>query len=73
MGMSRRYDKEERDSDGAMHWDTVRPVLLKEFGGRGGRNFSDRDWHQEIYEGSISEPKKCIATAIGSITNMLFI
>ena len=45
--MSRHYDQEERDSDGAVHWDTVRSVLLKEFGSRGGPNFSDRDWHQE--------------------------
>ena len=29
--MVRRRDQDERQSDGAMHWDTIRPVLLKAF------------------------------------------
>ena len=50
--MLRRYDQEERGSDGAMHLDTVHLKLMREFSGRGGRNFSDRDWLQKIYDRS---------------------
>ena len=27
--MVRHYDEDERQSDASMHWDTIRPVLLK--------------------------------------------
>ena len=39
--MVRHYDQDERQSDAALHWDTIRPVLLKAFAKHGARDFSD--------------------------------
>ena len=52
MKLLRHCDQEERDSDGAMHWDSIHSRLLKELGSRMGRNCSQRDWLQAIHEGS---------------------
>ena len=48
----RHCDQEERDSDGAMHWDLIRSSLLEEFGSRVGQNYYHQDWLQAIHEGS---------------------
>ena len=67
MRLSRRHDQQERDSDGGVHWDTVHSRLIKEFGSRGGRHFSDRDWHQEICEGSNKTRFECCLNTKGSL------
>ena len=40
--MVRHYDQDERQSDGSVHWDTIRPGLLKAFAKRGARDFSEK-------------------------------
>ena len=51
-GLVRHYDQEERQSDAAVHWDTIRPKLLRAFADRGARDFSEKDWLRHIIEGS---------------------
>ena len=36
----------------ALHWDTIRPVLLKAFAKHGAGDFSDKHWLRLIHEGS---------------------
>ena len=48
----RRYDQEERDTDGAVHWNTISPKLMREFGNQGARDFSEVNWLQHISAGS---------------------
>ena len=48
----RHCDQEERDSDGAMHWDLIQSRLFEEFGSRVGQNYYQQDWLQAIHEGS---------------------
>ena len=38
--MVRHYDQDEGQPDAALHWDTIRPVLLKAFAKHGARHFS---------------------------------
>ena len=38
----RQYDQDERQSDAAIHWNTMRLVLLKAFAKQGARDFSDK-------------------------------
>ena len=48
MRLVRHYDEEERESDGAVHWDTIHPKLLRAFGHQGARDFSEKNWLQHI-------------------------
>ena len=41
--MVRHYDQDERQSDAALHWDTIRPLLLKAFAKHGARDFSEKN------------------------------
>ena len=50
--MVRHYDQDERQSDAALHLDTVRPVLLKAFAKHGAQNFSAKHWLRLNREGS---------------------
>ena len=50
--MVRHRDQNERDHDGAVRWDTMIPKLLKQFGKKGARIFSHKDWLQHIHVGS---------------------
>ena len=50
--MVRHYDQDERQSDEALHWDTIRPVLLKPFARHGARDFSEKHWLRLVHEGS---------------------
>ena len=47
-----RRDQDERETDGAVNWDSMVPQLLKAFQKSGERKFSDTHWLQHIYEGS---------------------
>ena len=42
--MVRHDDQDERQSDAALHRDTIRPVLLKAFAQHGARDFSEKHW-----------------------------
>ena len=48
----RHYDQEERQTDAAVHWDTIRPKLLRAFADRGARFVSEKDWLRHIHERS---------------------
>ena len=48
----RRYDQDERETHGAVHWNSVVPKLRKAFQKSGGRKFSDTDWPQYFFERS---------------------
>ena len=50
--MVRHYDQDERQSDAALHRDTIRPVLLKAFAKHGARDFSEKHRLPLIHEGS---------------------
>ena len=51
MRLVRRYDQDEREIDGAVHWNTICPTLLRACGDKGVRFFSEKDWLQHVYEG----------------------
>ena len=42
--MLRHYDKDERQTDGSRHWDTIEQVLLKAFPQDGARDFEEGFW-----------------------------
>ena len=48
----RHFDQEERQTDGAVHWDTIKPVLEKGFRSHGAESFSETQWIVHIYKGS---------------------
>ena len=52
MILVRNNDQDERDTDGAVHWNTISPKLMREFGSRGARGFSEKDWLRHINEGN---------------------
>ena len=45
-------DQEERQSDAAVHWDTMRPELLRAFADRWAQGFSEKDWLRHTHQGS---------------------
>ena len=51
MRLVRRYDQDERETDGAVHWKLIGPKLRKAFRKAGGQQFSDFDWLEHIYKG----------------------
>ena len=40
----RRYDQDERETDGAVHWHSMGPKLRRAIHKAGGQQFSDSDW-----------------------------
>ena len=52
MRLMRHCDQEDRETDGAVHWNTKKPKLQRAFGDKGARKLSDKDWLQHIFEGS---------------------
>ena len=52
MKVRRHNDQNDRETDGAVHWNFMGPKLRKAFQKSGGRQFSDTDWLQHIYDGS---------------------
>ena len=52
MRLVRRYDQDERETDGAVHWNSMGPNLRKAFEKAGGHKLSDPDWLQKMYKGS---------------------
>ena len=63
----RHYDQEERQSDAALHWDTIRPILLKAFVNRGAHDFSEKDWLRLIHEGSSRTRFECCEDSKNSL------
>ena len=47
----RHYDQDERQPDAAIHWEAMKPVLLKAFEKQGARDFSDEEWLRLVHEG----------------------
>ena len=52
MRLVRRNDQDERETDGAVHWNSTGPKLRRAFQKTRGPKFSDTDWLQQISEGS---------------------
>ena len=52
--MVRHYDQDERQSDASLHWDAIRPVLLKAFAKHGARTFSDEQEYCEDPQNSLA-------------------
>ena len=50
--MVRHYDQDERQSDAAIHWDTIRLVLLNAFAKHGTQDSSEKHWLRLVHEGS---------------------
>ena len=44
MRSGRRYDQDERETDGAVHWNSMGLKLRRAFQKAGGQKFSDSDW-----------------------------
>ena len=64
--MVRHYDQDERQSDAALHWDTMRQVLLKPFAKHGAQNFSEKHWFR-LSEGSRKTRVECCEDAQKSL------
>ena len=45
-------DQDEREMDGAVHWNSMDPKLRNAFQKYGGREFLDTDWLQHLFHGS---------------------
>ena len=52
LKLVRHYDQDERETDGAAHWNSMETKMRKAFQRSRGRKFSDTDWPQHICEGS---------------------
>ena len=52
MRLVRHDDQDEREPDGAVHWNSMVPNLRKAFRRSEGQEFSDNDWLQYIHAGS---------------------
>ena len=48
----RHHDQDERDHDGAVHWDTIYPVLQRNIEDKIGRRCTYKDWIEHIHFGS---------------------
>ena len=48
----RHHDQDEREADGAMHWDVILPVLKGRFKKQLVKEFTDEDWHHCLHLGS---------------------
>ena len=51
--MVRHHDQDEREADGAMHWDVILPVLKGRFRSQLEKELIDEDWLHCLYLGSI--------------------
>ena len=51
--MVRYHDQDERETDGARHWDGVLSVLKGKFRNQLEKEFTDEDWLHCLYLGSI--------------------
>ena len=49
----RHHDQDERETDGAMHWNVILPVLKGRFRNQMEKEFTDEDWLHCFYLGSI--------------------
>ena len=52
MRLVRHFDQHERETDGAVHWNSTGPKLRKAFQKTRGQKFSDSDSLQHSYKGS---------------------
>ena len=48
----RHFDQDDRQTDAAVHWESIRPVLLKAFADKGAHEFSEQEWIQLFHQGS---------------------
>ena len=46
--LERHFDQDERQTDAAVHWDSIRPVLKKALADKGAHEFSEQEWISSI-------------------------
>ena len=51
--MLRHHDQDERETDGSMHWNVIPPALKGRFKNQLEKEFTNEDWLQCLYLGSI--------------------
>ena len=72
----RHFDQDERQTDAAVHWDSIRPVLLKTLADKGAQEFSEQEWIQHVRQGSEATclfRVRFITVAIGNMFKTPFI
>ena len=48
----RHFNQDVRQTDASVHWDSIRPVLLKVFADKGASEISEQEFIQHILHGS---------------------
>ena len=72
----RHFDQDERQTDAAVHWDSIRPVMLKTLADKGAQEFSEQEWIQHVPQGSEATclfRVRFITVAIGNMIKTPFI
>ena len=52
LKLIRYFDQDERQTDGVVHWVTIKPVLEKGFRNHDAENFLETQWIEHIHKGS---------------------
>ena len=63
----RHFDQDERQTDGAVHWDTTKPVLVKGLKEKGAEEFSESEWIDHKFKGSNKVRFECCETSQKSL------
>ena len=72
----RHFDQDERQTDAAVHWDSIRPVLWKTLADKGAQEFSEQERIQHVRQGSEATclfRVRFITVAIGNMFKTPFI
>ena len=60
MRFIHHYDQDERETDAAIHWNSIVPKLRKAFRSSAGQEFSNKVWRQHIHEGNTKISKNSL-------------
>ena len=58
----RHFDQDERHTDAAVHWDTIKPVLVRGFKDHVAERFTESQWIEHIYKRSNEVGFECCET-----------
>ena len=64
----RHFDQDERQTDAVVHWDSIRPVLLRALADKGAHEFSVQEW---ISSTSIKEVTRSGSSVVKILKNSL--
>ena len=68
--MVRHHDQDERETDGAKHWDGALSVLKGEIRNQLEKEFTDEDWLHCLYLGSIKTRFEICTDENGELRNI---